>query len=204
MATTETTNIEIETLATEGAELAKIITKRDKRDRGEFKRDIEDGGLIVRLGKLMIHLDAIKDGERISSATLKAVGIQAIPTPIRAACKWFVENETDCREFIQASKKGFTNVIALQNAMAKAAKAAAKEEAAETETEAPTEQEASEPVNVESVFMLDATGIAVAIAELAKRDGKAVADVMDEIILVLASDGLAVLGTGVALQRDAA
>jgi len=189
MIRTTVANIEIETLATEGAELAKIITKRDKRDRGEFKRDIEDGGLVVRLGSLMIHLDAIKDGERISSATLKAVGIQAIPTPIRAACKWFVENETECREFIQASKKGFTNVIALQNAMAKAAKAAAKEEAAETETEAETEADAG-MVPFEDMSTLDATTIAVAITELAKRDGKAIADVMDDVIQVFEEVGL--------------
>ena len=190
MIRTTVANIEIETLATEGAELAKIITKRDKRDRGEFKRDIEDGGLIVRLGKLMIHLDAIKDGERISSATLKAVGIQAIPTPIRAACKWFVENETECREFIQASKKGFTNVIALQNAMAKAAKAAAKEEAAETETEAETEADAG-MVPFEDMSTLDATTIAVAITELAKREEREVADVLDEIVQLFVASGVA-------------
>jgi len=190
MIRTTVANIEIETLATEGAELAKIITKRDKRDRGEFKRDIEDGGLIVRLGKLMIHLDAIKDGERISSATLKAVGIQTIPTPIRAACKWFVENETECREFIQASKKGFTNVIALQNAMAKAAKAAAKEEAAETETEAETEADAG-MVPFEDMSTLDATTIAVAITELAKREEREVADVLDEIVQLFVASGVA-------------
>jgi len=190
MIRTTVANIEIETLATEGAELAKIITKRDKRDRGEFKRDIEDGGLVVRLGSLMIHLDAIKDGERISSATLKAVGIQAIPTPIRAACKWFVENETECREFIQASKKGFTNVIALQNAMAKAAKAAAKEEAAETETEAETEADAG-MVPFEDMSTLDATTIAVAITELAKREEREVADVLDEIVQLFVASGVA-------------
>jgi len=190
MIRTTVANIEIETLATEGAELAKIITKRDKRDRGEFKRDIEDGGLVVRLGSLMIHLDAIKDGERISSATLKAVGIQAIPTPIRAACKWFVENETECREFIQASKKGFTNVIALQNAMAKAAKAAAKEEAAEMETEAETEADAG-MVPFEDMSTLDATTIAVAITELAKREEREVADVLDEIVQLFVASGVA-------------
>ena len=74
--------------------------------------------------------------------------------------------------------------------MAKAAKAAAKEEAAETETEAPTEQEASEPVNVESVSMLNTTGIAIAIAELATREKREVADVLDEIVQLFAGSGV--------------
>jgi len=30
---------------------------------------------------------------------------------------WFVENETACRDFIKASKKGFTSLTALQSAM---------------------------------------------------------------------------------------
>jgi hypothetical protein len=54
--------------------------------------------------------------------SLKACGIHTIDKRRRAEALWFVENEVACREFIKASKKGFTSLSALQKAMAISAK----------------------------------------------------------------------------------
>jgi hypothetical protein len=186
MTTETTTAVAVsETLKAEGSELAAIAKKRGTRDRREFKRDIEADGFGVRLGQLMLDLEAATEGERIPSATLKAVGVNIISSALRSEWKWFVLNETSAREFIKASKKGFTNVSALKSAMAKAAKAEAKAEAStegESESEA-TEGEASENAVTEGETVpITVETIAIAIDLVAKRDGKTVEDVMSEVI----------------------
>jgi hypothetical protein len=174
---------------TEGVELAAFAKKRLNRDRREFHADIEDGGFVVRLGKLMFELDVVKQGERITSAMLKAAGISAISSALRSECKWFVDNETEAREFIKASKKGFTNVSALKSAMAKAAKVAAKAadtaDAAESE---PTEDAAKSAAEEKARVLekLDVPTIAVAIHALAHRTGRDVADILDELVGIFA------------------
>jgi len=183
MKATETKTTVTNELKTEGSELAAIAKKRSTRDRREFRRDIEDDGFGKRLGQLMLDLEAITEGERISSATLKDVGVNTITSALRSEWKWFVVNETEARNFIKASKKGFTNVSALKTAMSKAAKAEAKAKAStegDSESEA-TEGEASEKAATEGET-LDVSTIAVAIHALASRDGKSVEDVISEII----------------------
>jgi hypothetical protein len=107
------------TLESEGKALASIW-------RGIVKGNLENStkadGFDTRLGKLMLKLKA-EGGQRISSDRLKDCGIAKIDKRRRAEAMWFVENETACRDFIQASKKGFTSLTALQSAMKKAAKA---------------------------------------------------------------------------------
>jgi len=64
------------------------------------------------------------DSGQISRQVLRDHGIHTIDRRRRAEALWFVENEVACREFMEASKKGFTSLSALQKAMSKAAKAA--------------------------------------------------------------------------------
>ncbi len=66
---------------------------------------------------------------RIPSARLKECGINSIDKRRRSEALWFVENETEARDFIKASKKGFTSLTALQAAMRKSAKADEQPEA---------------------------------------------------------------------------
>jgi hypothetical protein len=119
---------EISTLEAEGFALAKEWKSICKADKTRFTKATSAEGFDTRLGKLMVALKA-EGGNRISSARLKDCGIAGIDKRRRSEAMWFVENEAACRDFIEASKKGFTSLSALQKAMAKADKAASEPKA---------------------------------------------------------------------------
>ena len=107
-------------------------------------------GFDTRLGKLLQQLKASSslDSGQISRETLTTHGVHVIDRRRRAEALWFVENEVECRDFIKASKKGFTSLTALQAAMRKAAKA---DDAAPTTAKAEPVEAApakAEPSNV--------------------------------------------------------
>jgi hypothetical protein len=129
------------TLEAEGFALAKEWKSITKGDKARFTKSTKADGFDTRLGKLMQKLKA-EGGERISSDRLKDCGINGIDKRRRSEALWFVENETACRDFIQASKKGFTSLTALQAAMKP--KAAPKPKADET----PVSSEADDKSNV--------------------------------------------------------
>ena len=89
------------------------------------KQSTNPKGFDTRLGKLLVELKAQSslDSGQISRQVLTEHGIHNIDRRRRAEALWFVENEVKCREFMQASKKGFTSLTALQRAMRDAAKA---------------------------------------------------------------------------------
>ena len=130
------------TLEAEGFALAKEYKSITKGDKARFTKATKADGFDTRLGKLMQKLKA-EGGERISSDRLKDCGINGIDKRRRSEALWFVENETACRGFIQASKKGFTSLTALQAAMKP--KAAPKPKA---DTETPVEPKADDKSNV--------------------------------------------------------
>tara|TARA_R110001583_G_scaffold130911_2_gene282638 strand:- start:1351 stop:1950 length:600 start_codon:yes stop_codon:yes gene_type:complete len=130
------------TLEAEGFALAKEYKSITRGDKSRFTKATKADGFDTRLGKLMQKLKA-EGGERISSDRLKDCGINGIDKRRRSEALWFVENETACRDFIKASKKGFTSLTALQAAMKP--KAAPKPKA---DTETPVEPEADEKSNV--------------------------------------------------------
>ena len=130
------------TLEAEGFALAKEFKQITKGDKARFTKATKADGFDTRLGKLMQKLKA-EGGERISSDRLKDCGINGIDKRRRSEALWFVENETACRDFIKASKKGFTSLTALQAAMKP--KAAPKPKA---DTETPVEPKADEKSNV--------------------------------------------------------
>ena len=166
------------------------FAKRDKADKGRFKRDIKPDGFGVRLAQAVIAARAALKVERLPSAVLKQLGIDKVSSALRSEWCWFLQNEVPAREFIKASKKGFTNVSALKTAMAKAAKAEEKSEATtegESESEV-TEGEAEESAATEgeTKVPLSVASITVAIEALASRDGKQTDEVIAEIIDLLA------------------
>lgn len=119
---TTTAKPAINTLEEIGAAIGKewkVITKGDK---ARFDAYTKADGFDMKLGKLMVELKA-EGSERISSQRLKDCSINGVDKRRRAEAMWFVENEVECREFIAASKRGFTSLTALQAAMYKAAKA---------------------------------------------------------------------------------
>ena len=128
------------TLEAEGFALAKEWKQITKGDKARFTKATKADGFDTRLGKLMQKLKA-EGGERINSQRLKDCGIDSIDKRRRSEALWFVENETACRDFIKASKKGFTSLTALQAAMKP--KAAPKPKA-----ETPVQPEADDKSNV--------------------------------------------------------
>lgn len=122
------------TLEAEGFALAKEYKQITKGDKARFTKATKADGFDTRLGKLMQKLKA-EGGERISTQRLKDCGIDGIDKRRRAEALWFVENETACRDFIKASKKGFTSLTALQAAM---------------KPKAPTKPKADKPVQPEA------------------------------------------------------
>ena len=124
---------EINTLEAEGLALAKEWKSICSADKRRFNKATKADGFDTRLGKLMLKLKAESDAGRISSARLKECNIHSIDKRRRAEALWFVENEDAARDFIQASKKGFTSLTALQSAMRKAEKSAKADEQPEAD-----------------------------------------------------------------------
>ena len=125
---------EINTLEAEGFALAKEWKAISKADKARFTKSTKADGFDTRLGKLMFALKQESEG-RIPSARLKECGINSIDKRRRSEALWFVENEDAARDFIKASKKGFTSLTALQAAMRKSAKADETPEQPEADTE---------------------------------------------------------------------
>jgi len=184
MATTETTATldptEYEVLIEDANEVGVEFAKRDKADKGRFKRDIKPDGFGVRLAQAVIATRVALKVERLPSAVLKQLGLDKVSSALRSEWVWFLQNEVPAREFIKASKKGFTNVSALKTAMAKAAKAEEKPEAS-TEGET-TESEVTEGESTK----LDATAIAALIQQYADQNGIAIQSAVDEVIQIIA------------------
>ena len=126
----------IQAMISEGKDLGAIWKKRMANQRRTFTSDTNPEGFDTRLGKLLQQLKASSsmDSGQISREVLTAHGLHVIDRRRRSEALWFVENEVECKEFIKASKKGFTSLTALQAAMRKASK----------EAEAPTAK--AEPV----------------------------------------------------------
>ena len=110
----------MEALLKEGKALATIWNQTNS-----LKNSTKPNGFDTRLGKLLVELKAQStlDSGQVSRQTLTTYGIHTIDRRRRAEALWFVENEVACRDFMKASKKGFTSLSALQKAMAAAAKA---------------------------------------------------------------------------------
>ena len=107
-------------LVKEGKALASIWNQTNS-----LKNSTKPNGFDTRLGKLLQQLKAQStlDSGQVSRQTLTPYGIHTIDRRRRAEALWFVENEVACRDFMKASKKGFTSLSALQKAMNAAAKA---------------------------------------------------------------------------------
>ena len=116
------------------------------KQTNSLKDSTNPKGFDTRLGKLLQQLKAMSplDSGQISRQTLHQHNVDKIDRRRRSEALWFVENEVECKEFIKASKKGFTSLTALQAAMRKSAKA---DDTAPTTAKA--EPVKSEPTKVE-------------------------------------------------------
>ena len=125
-AQTKVVGTTIQAMVNEGKALKEIWEKRITSQRRTFTSDTNAEGFDTRLGKLLQQLKASSsmDSGQISRQVLTTHGLHVIDRRRRSEALWFVENEVECREFIKASKKGFTSLTALQAAMRKASKEA--------------------------------------------------------------------------------
>lgn len=174
---------EITTLEAEGIALAKMWKSICSAEKSRFTKSTQADGFDTRLGKLMLALKQETDAGRISSQRLKDCGINGIDKRRRSEALWFVENETEAREFVKASKKGFTSLSALQKAMAKSAKA---EESTETATPkgedksdvgladakptAETQPMTASDIALEALIQCETNGVAIADFMLALKE----------------------------------
>ena len=172
------------TLEAEGFALAKEYKSITKGDKVRFTKATKADGFDTRLGKLMQKLKA-EGGERISSDRLKDCGINGIDKRRRSEALWFVENETACRDFIKASKKGFTSLTALQAAMKP--KAAPKPKA-----DKPVEPEADD----KSKVGLDSE------ADKADKADKSPSDIALDALVQCEMNGIAIKDFMIALKEQ--
>ena len=100
------------TLETEGEALGKAWRSRDRKDKSQFKVDIKNDGLIVRTGFLMEQI-------KLGNTTKEKCGFKNLDRRRLSECLWFYENQKDCLAYIANSKKGYSNLSALQKAMTK-------------------------------------------------------------------------------------
>lgn len=153
------------TLEAEGLELAKMWKSICVADRKRFNKFTQTEGFDTRLGKLMLALKQEAEG-RIPSQRLKDCGINNIDKRRRSEALWFVENETEARAFIKASKKGFTSLSALQKAMAVSAKAEGNGNAT-----APKGEVKADAATPSKAKVMTASDIAVQAMELCEANG---------------------------------
>ena len=148
--TTTTESPDINTLEVEGRKLQVIWNKRQAVWTKDFKADTQSDGFDTRLGKLIRELKLESDSRQIASSRLRDCSLHSIDKRRRSEALWFVENEKECRSFMQTSKKGFTSLTALQAAMRKANKS--------DDTTGDTDVEPTEKAEKESkVGQLDTT-----------------------------------------------
>lgn len=158
--TTTTESPDINTHEVEGRKLQVIWNKRQAVWTKDFKADTQSDGFDTRLGKLIRELKLESDSRQIASSRLRDCSLHSIDKRRRSEALWFVENEKECRSFMQTSKKGFTSLTALQAAMRKANKS--------DDTTGDTDVEPTEKAEKESkVGQLDTT-VKIDKFELAK------------------------------------
>lgn len=164
----------VNTLEAEGLALAGINKQREAKAKRGLKADIETDGFLYRLGKLMFALKQESNG-RIDSQRLKDCGIDGIDKRRRGEALWFIENETDCRAKIKASKKGFSSLTALQAAMKPKApvkpKAEPVEPKADDKSKVGLDSEADKPA-----VKVEADDIAVAVLDMMQKHNVSLKD----------------------------
>jgi len=120
-------------LATEGRNIASFLRKRHRAECGTFTADIENVevfdpknpiGVWTRLG-FLAHQIAIGNTDK------NTCGLRSVDRRRMSEAKWFYENQAEATAFNKASKKGFTNLSALQKAVNASKKRTEKAETTE-------------------------------------------------------------------------
>ena len=174
----------IDALIKEGKALASIW-----KQTNSLKDSTKTNGFDTRLGKLLQQLKAQStlDSGQVSRQTLTTYGIHTIDRRRRAEALWFVENEVACRDFMKASKKGFTSLSALQKAMNAAAKPAKAEpsDVGQSEEAKPAKLVQQSETRV-SVGPITRTKMVSTIVKQCELNGLDLEQIIDDLISQLA------------------
>ena len=171
----------IEALIKEGKALGSIW-----RQTNSLKQTIKENGFDTRLGSLLKQLKANCDSSKIPTHVLRTHGIDAIDRRRRSEALWFIENETECRDFIKTEGFKGKSLTALQAAMRKATKGSEEQTTeGETQTET-TEGETSNvgqsdfvPVKVSHIVMVNT------IVKQAHLNDLDLEEIIEDLMIVL-------------------
>ena len=186
---TKTTGATISQDATEGKAIAKLISNREAKGIKAFATDTGENGMDTRLGNLLVKLSTesnLPTGrpsrqqlETNGLYKVKGVGDSNLRT-IRSSALWFVTNRAEAELFNAETGGKFSNIHGLQQAMAKAAKEAAKEEM-KTDSDSDSDSDTDTDSDSDSViggldtdtcnFTHDENTMAEAVVEMAKAHG---------------------------------
>lgn len=104
---------------TESKALVKIFVSAEKKAIKDFSKAIGDGGFENRLGKLMVAIREKATDAADLKKIMKETGLKAIDRQRLAEAEWFeINRNTDVvNATIKDSKKGFTSIGGIQNAI---------------------------------------------------------------------------------------
>ena len=145
MATANPTNVVDLTTAEgrllEGTTLSTLWNTRQDKARKQFSKDISVGGFDRRLGQLVLIVRSLNSEAAELKLAMKELKLSSIDRRRISEAVWLEENVDSeaVQAVLKASKKGFTTIGGLQNAMRQA-----EAPEAETGTEGATEAEYTE------------------------------------------------------------
>lgn len=123
----------------EGQELSVIFKKRENSAKRTLRNDLKDDGAMVRLGTLILKVRQDFQIKKISSTIGRKFKLNEINKNVQNESVWLVENLDTARSMMKSSKKGFTSVESIRNAIRIADKK--KNQPKEEVQEQPTKEE---------------------------------------------------------------
>ena len=170
MATANPTNVVDLTTAegrlAEGTSLSTLWNTRQDKARKQFSKDISVGGFDRRLGQLVLIVRSLNSEAADLKLAMKELKLSSIDRRRISEAVWLEENVDSeaVQDVLKASKKGFTTIGGLQNAMRQA-----EEPEAETGTEGKSTEGATEAEYTEGELSYDGTMVVKTVDDVVKE-----------------------------------
>lgn len=170
MAKPTTTNVVDLTTAegrlAEGTSLSTLWNTRQDKARKQFSKDISEGGFDRRLGQLILVVRSLNSEAADLKIAMKELKLSSIDRRRISEAVWLEENyESEAvKDALKASKKGFTTIGGLQNAIRQA-----EAPQAETGTEGKSTEGATEAEDTEGEMSHDGTIVVKTVDDVVKE-----------------------------------
>ena len=170
MAKPTTTNVVDLTTAegrlAEGTSLSTLWNTRQDKARKQFSKDISEGGFDRRLGQLILVVRSLNSEAADLKLAMKELKLSSIDRRRISEAVWLEENyESEAvKDALKASKKGFTTIGGLQNAIRQA-----EAPQAETGTEGKSTEGATEAEDTEGEMSHDGTIVVKTVDDVVKE-----------------------------------